>query len=378
MNKITECNLTYNCLSEDNRSMNRILASKGIRHFSLISRRIIFLTLIATILLMGVGWETKTNYSIGLVMTILPIEAVTLSLFWELGDNLGGTCTGYALIAPHTCQRSNGGAKLLSAMNVQEIGSRATATLNKIQQFFSFNMIDNYGCDFSSSGITADYLKSKVMQFFERRTGDGPRYDTYLLYYCGDCHDSGDWALTGNGSLKFDTLIEWWTQKNGESGSRLLLVCDTWHSWRWAQDVSKIDDNYVALQTCKFTRVPDPEFGDKLTVGTFTDDWVTYNLTDDIEPAWSDKKRIVRGVYKVSKYWTNFVFHLPTVEDIEEHWDSNFPKFTKPLIKGVNFCETGGLCCICDGIRQFVKRKRMQWLPPKASETGHGFKLVRS
>ena len=182
----------------------------------------------------------------------------------------------------------------------------------------------------------------------------------------------------GNGSLKFDTLMDWWTQKNGDSGSRLILVCDTQHSWRCAQDVTKIDDNYVALQTCKFTRSPDPEFGDKLTVGTFTDDWVTYNITDDVEPSWSDKKRVIRAIYKVSKNWTNFVFHLPTSEDIEEHWESNFPKFTKPLIKGVNFFETGGLCCFCDGIRRIFKRKRMQWLPPKVSETGHGFKLVRS
>lgn len=105
MNKVTECNLTYNSLSEENRSMNRIMASKGIRHFSLISRRIICISLITTILLMGVGWETKTNYSMGLAMIILPIEAVTLSLFSELGDNLGGTCTGYALIAPYTGQR---------------------------------------------------------------------------------------------------------------------------------------------------------------------------------------------------------------------------------------------------------------------------------
>lgn len=105
MNKVTECNLTFNSLSDNNRSMNRIMASKGIRHFSLISRRIIFLTLITTILLKGVGWETKTNHSMGLVLLLLPIEAVTLSLVCELGDNLGGTCTGYALIAPHTGQR---------------------------------------------------------------------------------------------------------------------------------------------------------------------------------------------------------------------------------------------------------------------------------
>lgn len=182
----------------------------------------------------------------------------------------------------------------------------------------------------------------------------------------------------GNGNLKLDTLLEWWSQKNGESDSRLILVCDTQHSWRWAQDISKIDDSYIALQTCKFARSPDPEFGEKLSVGAFTNDWVHYNINDEVDPAWSDKDRIVRGVYKVSKNWTNFVFHLPTHEDIQEHWESNFPRFTKPLIKGVNFFETGSICCCCDGVRRCVKRKRMQWLPPKATDTGHGFKLVRS
>jgi len=61
-------------------------------------------------------------------------------------------------------------------------------------------MIDNYGSDFSSSGISEDYLKSKVAGFFTRKTSDGPRYDSYLLYYSGDCIDSGDWALTGTNS----------------------------------------------------------------------------------------------------------------------------------------------------------------------------------
>ena len=67
----------------------------------------------------------------------------------------------------------------------------------QMQQFFSRNMIDNYGCDFSSSGLSEDYLHSKVTQFFSRKTTDGPRFDTYLLYYSGDCLESGDWALTG-------------------------------------------------------------------------------------------------------------------------------------------------------------------------------------
>ena len=45
--------------------------------------------------------------------------------------------------------RSNGGAKLLSTMNVQEIGSRATATLNKVI------LIDCLNCFFLPSNETA-------------------------------------------------------------------------------------------------------------------------------------------------------------------------------------------------------------------------------
>lgn len=105
MNKVTECNVTYNSLSDTHRSMTRIMASKGVRYFGLVSQRLIVLTLLTTILLLGVGWETRTNNSLSLVVMILPIEAMTISLFWELGDNLGGTCIGYALIAPHTGNR---------------------------------------------------------------------------------------------------------------------------------------------------------------------------------------------------------------------------------------------------------------------------------
>lgn len=100
MSKITECNLTYNSISDEQRSMNRILASKGVRHFSIISHRLICLTLFTTILLQGIGWETRSGYSLSLFLVMFPIEGMTLSLFWELGDHLGGTCIGYALVAP--------------------------------------------------------------------------------------------------------------------------------------------------------------------------------------------------------------------------------------------------------------------------------------
>ena len=185
-------------------------------------------------------------------------------------------------------------------------------------------------------------------------------------------------TFSDNQNLKLDTLLEWWTLKNAETGSRLILVLDSQHSWNWAKAVSQITDSYVAIQTCKFTRPPDPEFGEKKTVGTFTNDWVQYNIEGDVELHWSDKVRIVRAVYKVSKIWTDFSFHLPTKEDIEDHWDVNFPKFTKPLVKGVNIIGNRNVCCCCEGVTRCCKRYRMKWLPPKATDTGHGFKLVRS
>ena len=184
--------------------------------------------------------------------------------------------------------------------------------------------------------------------------------------------------FSDNQNLKLDTLLEWWVAKNSDSGSRLILVLDSQYSWNWAKPVSQVTDAYVAIQTCKFTRPPDPEFGEKKFVGTFTDDWVQYNQDGELEPNWSDKERVVRAVYKVSRIWTDFSFHLPTKEDIEDHWDVNFPKFTKPLVKGVNIVGNRSLCCCCEGVSSCCKRYRMKWLPPKTSDTGHGFKLIRS
>ena len=64
-------------------------------------------------------------------------------------------------------------------------------------------MIENFGCDFFSSGLGHDLLEAKVKNFFERKTSDGPRYDTYLLYYTGDVYDTGDWALAGSHMIVF-------------------------------------------------------------------------------------------------------------------------------------------------------------------------------
>ena len=54
-----------------------------------------------------------------------------------------------------------------------------------------------FGCDYSSSGITTESISSKLRAFFAQSTVDGPRYDTYLLYYSGPVYENGDWALAG-------------------------------------------------------------------------------------------------------------------------------------------------------------------------------------
>lgn len=86
---------------------------------------------------------------------------------------------------------------LLPPEHVQELNLRSTAMLNDIQRFFASHMIETYGCDYSTSGLTFDTLQTKLKSFLELRTSDGPRHDTYILYYSGHTHSTGEWALAG-------------------------------------------------------------------------------------------------------------------------------------------------------------------------------------
>ena len=93
--------------------------------------------------------------------------------------------------------RPEDGATLLSAAAVQEMTAWTMTTLAQVQHFFAFHMLANYGCDLSTSGLNMDSVHSKLGSFFAQRTNEGPRYDTYLLYYCGDVFENGDWAFSG-------------------------------------------------------------------------------------------------------------------------------------------------------------------------------------
>ena len=185
--------------------------------------------------------------------------------------------------------------------------------------------------------------------------------------------------VSDNSSLKFDTILEWWQEYNGTADSRLVLILDTTRSYTWLREARHQRDSYVAIQTCRMAKVTDPEEGQKVKVGDFTTDWVQYNcsiISGEVD--WKDKTRLVRATYTVSRSWTDFTFHMPTKEDMESHWDSNFPRVTKPLIKITNFPQFGQLFCCCDRLLKCLRRKRMTWLPPSELDTGHGFKLVSS
>ena len=176
--------------------------------------------------------------------------------------------------------------------------------------------------------------------------------------------------------------MEWWRQYHEETEARLILVLDTSHSASWVRNVRALYDDFVAIQTYRQTNkviTDDLEGGSKARVGDFTSEWVTYNCSIIGKYSdWLDKERPIEALYGTSRCWTNFVFRLPNEQDMDHHWDANFPKITKPLIKVTNFPKIGNICFCCHAITKCMRRKRMLWLPPFELHTGHGFHLVRS
>lgn len=96
---------------------------------------------------------------------------------------------------------------LLPPDQVLEVNRRSTGMLNNVQRFFAQNLIEAFGCDYSTSGVTLEALQTKIRSFLELRTADGPRHDTYIIFYSGHTHRSGEWALTGERSIKYQFCV---------------------------------------------------------------------------------------------------------------------------------------------------------------------------
>lgn len=93
---------------------------------------------------------------------------------------------------------ASGQPTLLPPDHVQELNLRSTGMLNNVQRLFSHHMIQTFGCDYSTSGVTMEAVQNKLRNFMELRTADGPRHDTYLIFYSGHTQrGSGAWLLAG-------------------------------------------------------------------------------------------------------------------------------------------------------------------------------------
>lgn len=97
----------------------------------------------------------------------------------------------------------DGQPSLLPPEQVQQLNVRSTGMLNSVQRLFSHHMIHTFGCDYSTGGVTLDALQAKLRNFLDVCTAEGPRHDTYLVFYSGHTYKgTGAWALAGKKPVK--------------------------------------------------------------------------------------------------------------------------------------------------------------------------------
>ncbi|XP_023666290.1 transmembrane protein 168 [Paramormyrops kingsleyae] len=376
--KLNDCQRVFFAQRSDTRSLDRVMASRGMRHFCLISQRLVFFSLISTIILAAVSWQSTNGIFMSVFLIVLPLETLAHSLFHEFGNCLGGTCVGYAVVIPTNYCSLDGQPTLLPPDLVQELNLRSTGMLNNIQRFFSQHMIETYGCDYSAGGMVADALQTKLRSFMEQRTADGPRHDTYVIYYSGHSLRSGEWALAGGDTLRLEQLLEWWKEKNAGFCSRLIVVLDDENAGPWVREVWKVDELYVAVQGAELTRLKDVEEAELPQLGDFTARWVEYNCNPESDICWSEGSGGVSAIYGVSMRWGDYTLHLPTGSDVTKHWKTYFPRATFPLVHLANWCGGLNLFWVCNVCLRCFRRLKLSWFPPSVLDTGQGFKLVKS
>ncbi|XP_063356954.1 transmembrane protein 168-A [Pelmatolapia mariae] len=378
--KLSDCQKAWRAQRSSSRSLDQVMASRGIRHFCLISERLVFFSLLSTVILGAVSWQPSNGLFLSALLVVLPLESLAHGLFHELGGCLGGTCVGYALVVPTTYCSAGGQPTLLPPEQVELLNLRSTGMLNNIQRLFSHHMIQTFGCDYSTSGVTLEDVLTKLRNFLELRTADGPRHDTYLIFYSGHTHKgSGSWALSGGESFHLAQLLELWKEKNADHCSRLIVVLDTEYSLPWVKEVRRVEGIYVAVQGAELSAtMVDPEAGDIPLLGEFTSEWVEFNCNPASDTQWSEKGRTVRAVYSVSKRWSDYTLHLPTGSDVAKHWKTHFPKATYPMVHLSNWCCGLNLFWLCSTCLRCFRRCKLAWFPPAVLDTGQGIKLVHS
>uniref|UniRef100_A0A8C5AJ75 Transmembrane protein 168 n=1 Tax=Gadus morhua TaxID=8049 RepID=A0A8C5AJ75_GADMO len=103
--KISACQSV--CLAQGSgfNSLDKVMASKGVRHFCLISQFLVQLTLLSTFMMAVLAWMSVCSLSISVSLLVLLLESLFHGLFYELGNSLRGTCVGYAVVIPTNYSR---------------------------------------------------------------------------------------------------------------------------------------------------------------------------------------------------------------------------------------------------------------------------------
>lgn len=319
-------NLTNKSYSNINVPIHRILSYKSVRHLGSISYRLALYCFIQTVLLGLFVFSTNSPLTIGLYLTTLSINFIWLSLLYLFPKSSTGTCIAFALVAPPlilniynagtlsttlSCasnsvlindtkksktnsntatnsSNSNSAIKPNTFMSLpfnyqQALTQRCTYILNRIQAFLQFHLIENYGCDFVSTGLSKESLEQKLRVYFEKCSNDGSYYNTYILYYCGPTSILTDsFTFIDGDELSIEQVIKIWkdihcnndptadlsTEPNNQheannnvpnsklhKNSRLILILDaenTNKSLHYVKTKLNEPNVYVALQTVKY------------------------------------------------------------------------------------------------------------------------------
>ncbi|PIK62757.1 putative transmembrane protein [Apostichopus japonicus] len=101
INKFDKCNELYRQSNQDtHETLGVIMASRGMRFFTLVARRLVLSTLFSSLFLGAVTWQDHNAEFLGAWLAVIPLEVMVHGLLCELGNTLGGTCTGLALVGP--------------------------------------------------------------------------------------------------------------------------------------------------------------------------------------------------------------------------------------------------------------------------------------
>lgn len=345
-NKLNFNGSSSNQLNSINIPIHRILAYKGVRNLGSISYRISLYCFTQTILLAVFTYYTNSPFTIGVYLISVSLNFIWISLLYQFCKSMSGNCIAYALVAPPVIlNQQNGTMNTTSTFGTsstanssmssnnptlfskkyrttsssatttttgnsintattssslfyrpliyqQEINKRCANILIRMQSFFQFHLIENFGCDLASNGLTKEYLELKLRNFFQKKNSlDGSPFNTYFLYYCGPTSSQTDNIsfLDGN-ELSIEEIINCWKEincnikpkrkeentsdsdspasdtqqqqvtsdlakKNKAQHSRLIIMLDSEHIAKSLEYVKSkcVESNvYIALQTAKY------------------------------------------------------------------------------------------------------------------------------